>query len=147
MAQTAALLKPRISIPVSSNICWNLPGWFLWGRFLGGLPGSLLLRAAAVRLRFGLGFTLAGPGLLARVVLSIGMGAERNAPHGAMAGMSWVTDKASPRYGSGTMQLPRMTNVSGGSPIGMRQTTAPLRLDAMRLMESALHGAVLRCLS
>lgn len=147
MAQIAALLKPRISIPVNSNVCWNLPGWFLWGRFLGGLPGSLLLRAAAVRLRFGLGFTLAGPGLLARVVLSIGMGAKRNAPHGAMAGMSWVTDKASPRYGSGTMPLLRMTNVAGGSPIGMRQTAAPLHLDAMRLMESVPHGAASRCLS
>lgn len=96
MAHTAALLKPRISIPVSSNVCWNLPGWFLLGRFLGGLLGSLLLRAAAVRLRLGLGFTLAGPELLARVVLSIEMGAERNAPHGAMAGMNWGTDGIAP---------------------------------------------------
>ncbi|MDV6346934.1 hypothetical protein R2083_05315 [Nitrosomonas sp. Is35] len=73
--------KPSISIPVSNTVRWNLPGRFLLGCFLGVLPGSLLLRAAAVRLRFGLGFALAGPGLLARVVLSIGMGAERNAPH------------------------------------------------------------------
>ena len=81
MAHTAALLKPSISIPVSSNVCWNLPGWFLLAGFLGGLPGSLPLRATAGRLRFGPGFMVPGSGLLERFFLSIGMGAERNAPH------------------------------------------------------------------
>lgn len=96
MAQTAAMLKPSISMPVSNNVRWNPPGRFLLDCFLGGLPGSLPLRATAVRLRLGLGFTLPGSGLLERVVLSIEMGAEQGAPHRGNGWMNRVTDGIAP---------------------------------------------------
>ncbi|WP_240142568.1 hypothetical protein [Nitrosomonas oligotropha] len=91
-----AMLKPSISMPVSNTVRWNPPGRFLLGCFLGGLPGSLPLRAAAVRLRLGFGFTVAGWGLPERGALSIEMGIEQDAPHRGNGWMNGVADDIAP---------------------------------------------------